>query len=77
MLLQLLPYTLAGGAGVNLGLARIRPIGLYAGPRVLGLPREALHDAGRIFVLVIPMFMFASAFEFLCECAVSADASPI
>ncbi len=65
IVLQLVPYTLAGGAGVNLGLARVKPVGDYAGPSFLGLPQEALRDAGWIFVLVIPLFAFASAFEFL------------
>lgn len=64
-LLQLLPYSLLSGAGVNLGLARARPVGVYAGSRFLGLPREALRDAGWIFILVIPMFAVASAIEFL------------
>jgi hypothetical protein len=65
MVLQLLPYSLAGGAGVNLGLARVRPVGDYAGPRMLGLPKEALRDTLRIYLLVVPLFAIASAFEFL------------
>jgi hypothetical protein len=64
-LLQLLPYSLLGGAGVNLGLARARPVGVYAGPRFLGLPHEALRDSGWIFVLAVPLFAMASAVEFL------------
>lgn len=64
LLLQLLPYSLAGGVGVNLGLARVRPVGDYAGPRLFGLPIEALLDAGRIYFLVVPLFAVASAFEF-------------
>lgn len=64
LLLQLLPYSLAGGVGVNLGLARVRPVGDYAGPKLLGLPREALRDVGRIYLLVVPLFALASAFEF-------------
>ncbi len=65
LFLQLLPYSLAGGVGVNLGLARVRPVGDYAGPRLLGLPKEALRDAGRIYLLIAPLFALASAFEFL------------
>jgi hypothetical protein len=65
LLLQLLPYTLAGGAGVTLGRARVRPVGAYAGPRIAGLPVEALRDAARIYVLVVPLFAIASSFEFL------------
>ena len=65
MVLQLLPYILAGGAGVNIGLARIRPIGDYSGAKILGLPKEALLDAARIYVLIVPLFAIASTFEFL------------
>lgn len=65
LLLQLVPYILAGGAGVNLGLARVRPFGDYAGARWLGVPKEAFRDAGRIYLLVIPLFALASAYEFL------------
>ncbi len=65
VILQLLPYSLLGGAGVNLGLARAKPVGVYAGPRFLGLPKEALRDAGWIFLLVVPLFAIASALEFL------------
>ncbi len=63
--LQLAPYILAGGAGVNLGIARVRPVGDYEGPKWFGVPREAIKDAGRIYLLVIPWFAFASAYEFL------------
>ncbi|HKW87279.1 MAG TPA: stage II sporulation protein M [Candidatus Acidoferrales bacterium] len=64
MCLQLLPYILAGGAGVNIGLARVRPVGDYAGAKFFGVPREAWIDAARIYVLVVPLFAIASAFEF-------------
>lgn len=65
LLLQLIPYSLAGGAGVNLGIARIRPSEHYSGPKILGVPREAVLDAVRIYTLIIPLFFIASAFEFL------------
>lgn len=63
--LQLVPYILAGGAGVNLGIARVRPVGDYAGGKWLGVPKEAFRDAGRIYLLVILLFALASAYEFL------------
>jgi hypothetical protein len=63
--LQLTGYILSGGAGVNLGLARTRPRPEYKGSRFLGVPLEAFRDAAYIFVLVIPIFAFASALEFL------------
>lgn len=65
LVLQLIPYILAGGAGVNLGLARVRPVGDYAGPKFLGVPHEAIRDAGRIYLLVVPLLAIASTFEFL------------
>ncbi len=63
--LQLAGYILAGGAGVNLGLARTRSRPEYKGSRLLSVPTEAYQDAAYIFLLVIPIFAFASALEFL------------
>ena len=63
--LQLVPYILAGGAGVNLGLARVRPVADYAGDKWLGVPREAWRDVGRIYVVAIPLFAIASMYELL------------
>jgi hypothetical protein len=63
--LQLVPYILAGGAGVNLGIARVRPVGDYAGPKWFGVPQEAFKDGARMYLLVIPLFALASAYEFL------------
>lgn len=64
LILQLLPYSLAGGAGVNLGLARVRPRDCYRGPRWLGVPVEAISDAVRILTLCAPLFIIASFVEF-------------
>jgi hypothetical protein len=62
--LQLLPYSLTGGAGVALGLAFIRP--RPAGEvRILGLPRTPLADVGWIYALSIPLFFVASLVEFV------------
>lgn len=65
LILQLIPYTLAGGAGVNLGMAYFRPRPFYKGDRWLGLPTEAVRDVLRIYVLVVPLFFIASLWEFL------------
>ncbi len=64
-MLQLVPYSLAGGVGVNLGLANLRPRPVYQGARWLGLPREALLDVLRVYLLVVPLFLIASLWEFL------------
>jgi hypothetical protein len=65
LLLQLIPYTLSGGAGVNLGLAYFRPPPYYRGRRWLGVPVEALRDAVRIYSLIVPLMLIASMWEFL------------
>src|SRR5215208_2214903 len=62
--LQLIPYVLAGGAGVNIGLALYRPRSFYQGEKWLGLPKEALRDVFRIYLLVVPLFLLASLWEF-------------
>jgi hypothetical protein len=67
LLLQLIPYTLAGGTGVRLGLAFIFPKGPWGYPMVerwLGLPAEGVRDVGRIYLLIIPLFFIASLLEF-------------
>ena len=65
LLLQLIPYALAGGAGVNLGMAYFKPRLFYQGEKWWGYPKEAVRDAVRIYTIVIPLFMLASLWEFL------------
>ena len=66
LLLQISAYALAVGAGVNVGIAMLRPQAYYQGEKWLGIfPKEALRDLGRIYALVIPLFMLASLWEFL------------
>lgn len=65
LILQLVPYTLAGGAGVNLGIAYLRPKSFYQGDKWYGVPKEAIRDALRIYLLVAPLFLVASLWEFL------------
>lgn len=65
LILQLIPYSLAGGAGVNLGMAYFRPRACYQGDKRLGLPKEAVRDVLRIYLLVVPLFLVASLWEFL------------
>jgi hypothetical protein len=65
LVLQLFPYSLAAGAGVNVGVALFRPQPFYQGRKWLGIfPREALLDLLRIYVWVIPLFLAASLWEF-------------
>jgi hypothetical protein len=69
LILQLIPYSLVGGAGVNLGIATFSRWGrsVYPGERMrwLLIPYEALGDAGWIFLVAVPLFGIASGFEFL------------
>jgi hypothetical protein len=64
LLLQLLAYSLAGGAGLHVGLANLRSPSARV-RWLLGLPREALIDAVRLYMLTIPLFFIASTWEFL------------
>jgi hypothetical protein len=66
LLLQLIPYSLAIGAGVNAGFALFRTPPYYQGQKWLGIfPKEALRDVARIYALAIPLFLVASLWEFL------------
>ena len=67
LVLQLIPYTLAGAAGVRLGLAFVFPRSrwAYSSPqRWWGLPAEGVRDVLRIYLLVVPMFLVAAVVEF-------------
>jgi hypothetical protein len=65
VILQIIPYALAGGAGVELGLTTFRRGGEYEGDRWLGYPKEAIWDMVRILVLIIPFVLVANLWEFL------------
>ncbi|MGZ5424398.1 MAG: hypothetical protein ACXW3H_06825 [Candidatus Aminicenantales bacterium] len=66
LLLQLIPYSLAGGIGVKLGRSYFRPDPAYKDSRkVLGYSVEALKDVARVYALVVPLFLIASLWEFL------------
>lgn len=64
LVLQLIPSTLAGGAGVNMGLAYFRPRSFYQGEKWLGIPKEAIRDMLRIYLIVVPLLLVASLWEF-------------
>ncbi len=64
LVLQLVPYSLAGGAGVRLGLVYLSR-GKYPEPRLLGVPRSALLDVLWIYSVIVPLFFIASLWEFL------------
>jgi hypothetical protein len=66
LLLQLIPYSLAGGIGVKLGLSYFKQYPEYKNDkRYLGYPIGALKDVGFTYMLIIPLFFIASLWEFL------------
>ena len=71
MLLQLVPYSLTGGAGVNIGIAAFASESRtgYHGPRMplLRIPYEAIRDAGWVYMISLPLFAVASVFEFMMQ----------
>lgn len=66
IILQLVPYSLAGGAGVMLGLSYFKSRHTQRRiERWLSLPADAVRDVLRIYALVIPLFALASVWEFV------------
>jgi hypothetical protein len=66
LILQLIPYSLAGGAGVHLGVAYFKTHSRSdVKIKWYDLPREALRDVAWIYLLVVPLFLIASLWEFL------------
>jgi hypothetical protein len=66
LLLQISGFSLAIGSGINAGIAMFRPLPEYQGKKLLGIvPREAVLDIGRIYLLVIPLLLAGSLWEFL------------
>ena len=65
MVLQLIPYSLAGGAGVRLGLRSYSTWGRREVRKWWILPRDATLDVLWIYSVVVPSFLVASLVEFL------------
>jgi hypothetical protein len=65
IVLQLIPYTLAGGAGVKLGLTYFQRRSEYQGDRWMGYPKESIWDFLRILLLIIPFVVLANLWEYL------------
>lgn len=63
--LQIGGFTLSGAAGLNLGFAFFRREGAFVGPTWLRLPKTALLDATRAYLIIIPLLAAGSAWEFL------------
>lgn len=69
LLLQLTAFTLAGGGGLHLGWAFLRKHGPFVGPSWFRLPAPALADAGRLYLLIVPLFALGSLWEFYVSAA--------
>jgi len=65
VILQIIPYALAAGAGIKLGVTYFRGGSEYGGDRWLGYPKQAIWDFVRILVLIIPFVAVANLWEFL------------
>jgi hypothetical protein len=64
LILQLIPSTLAAGAGVNVGLSLWKQQPYYQGKKWLGIPMDAIRDVLWIYALVVPLLLIASLWEF-------------
>jgi uncharacterized membrane protein SpoIIM required for sporulation len=64
LILQLIPSTLAAGAGVNVGWSLWRQQPYYQGKKWLGIPMDAIRDVLWIYALVVPLLLIASLWEF-------------
>lgn len=65
IVLQLIPYTLAGGAGIQLGLTYFRRRPEEQTVRWWGYPKEAVWDFLRVLAFIIPFVVVANLWEFL------------
>jgi len=65
LLLQLIPYSIAGGVGVQLGIEAWRAVRRPRPDAWLGLPIDRLRDAAQAYVLIVPLFLVAALWEFL------------
>ncbi len=65
VILQIIPYVMAAGGGIRLGMTYFRGGSQYQGDRWLGYPKEAIWDFARILVLITPFVALANLWEFL------------
>jgi hypothetical protein len=65
ILIQLTAYSITVGAGINLGIANLRPPVWYQGEKWWIFPKEAVRDWVRLYAASIPIFLVGSLWEFL------------
>jgi hypothetical protein len=65
LVLQLIPYSIAGGMGVHLGIGAWRAVRRPRTDTWLGLPKDRLRDVALAYIVVVPLFLIASLWEFV------------
>lgn len=65
LVLQLIPYSIAGGMGVYLGVGAWRESRPHPGSWSLALPRDRVADTVLAYAVIAPLFLVASLWEFL------------
>ena len=65
LVLQLIPYSIAGGMGVYVGVDAWRALRKPRPDMWLGFSKGRLRDVALAYVVVIPLFLVASLWEFL------------
>lgn len=65
LVLQLIPYSIAGGMGVHLGMGMWRELRRHPGTWSLALPRDRVMDTALAYTVIVPLFLIASLWEFL------------
>jgi hypothetical protein len=64
LLLQLIPYSIAGGMGVQLGMGAWSALRGSRQDTWLGLPKDRLRDVALAYIVITPLFLIASVWEF-------------
>jgi len=64
LILQLIPYSIAGGMGVYLGVGAWRELRQHPSSW-WALPRDRLIDTAAAYAVIAPLFLIASLWEFL------------
>jgi hypothetical protein len=62
--LQIISSALAAGAGVNLTLACLRSRPCYQGEKWLVIPKEAIRDLLRIYLIVLPLILISAVWKY-------------
>jgi hypothetical protein len=65
LILQLIPYSIAGGMGVHLGVGGWRELRRDPSRWSVPLPRDRVIDTAAAYLVIAPLFLIASLWEFL------------